>query len=59
MAKTAADGADDVDAGPVGPGGHVGRGPQLRGAWSRRTAATTLNYLVMGPWRHSRVNYDG
>lgn len=24
-----------------------------------RDKRNTLNYLVMGPWRHSQVNYDG
>ncbi|MEZ5290984.1 MAG: CocE/NonD family hydrolase [Vicinamibacterales bacterium] len=24
-----------------------------------KDAANTMNYLVMGPWRHSGVNYDG
>jgi putative CocE/NonD family hydrolase len=24
-----------------------------------RDSSNTLNYLVMGPWRHSQVNYDG
>ena len=51
-------GAHHVDSGPVGPGGHVGRDSLLPGAEGRRAQADH-NYLVMGPWRHSQVNYDG
>jgi len=28
-------------------------------AMEPRDSSNTLNYLVMGPWRHSQVNYDG
>jgi len=28
-------------------------------AMEGRDTSNTLNYLVMGPWRHSQVNYDG
>jgi putative CocE/NonD family hydrolase len=28
-------------------------------AMEPRDTGNTLNYLVMGPWRHSQVNYDG
>ncbi len=28
-------------------------------AMEPRDKSNTLNYLVMGPWRHSQVNYDG
>jgi len=28
-------------------------------AMEGRDTGNTLNYLVMGPWRHSQVNYDG
>lgn len=28
-------------------------------AMEPRDTTNTLNYLVMGPWRHSQVNYDG
>lgn len=28
-------------------------------AMEPRDKRNTLNYLVMGPWRHSQVNYDG
>jgi putative CocE/NonD family hydrolase len=28
-------------------------------AMEGRDSGNTLNYLVMGPWRHSQVNYDG
>ncbi|HEY0333204.1 MAG TPA: CocE/NonD family hydrolase [Stenotrophomonas sp.] len=28
-------------------------------AMEGRDAGNNLNYLVMGPWRHSQVNYDG
>ena len=28
-------------------------------AMEPRDTSNTLNYLVMGPWRHSQVNYDG
>jgi putative CocE/NonD family hydrolase len=27
--------------------------------WSRRTRTTSMNSLVVGPWRHSGVNYEG
>ena len=52
--RAAADRADHVDPGPVGPGGHVGRDPDLPGGRAEGHAPTTCNYLVMGPWRHSR-----
>ena len=28
-------------------------------AWEPKDQSNTMNYLVMGPWRHSQVNYDG
>jgi putative CocE/NonD family hydrolase len=28
-------------------------------AWEPKDKSNTMNYLVMGPWRHSQVNYDG
>ena len=28
-------------------------------AWEPKDQTNTMNYLVMGPWRHSQVNYDG
>ena len=28
-------------------------------AWEPKDQGNTMNYLVMGPWRHSQVNYDG
>ena len=27
-------------------------------AWESKDTGNTLNYLVLGPWRHSQVNYD-
>ena len=45
-------------AGPVGPGGHVGRQPRYQ-AMEGRDSGNNRNYLVMGPWRHSQVNYSG
>ena len=45
--------------GHVGPGRHVGRHPQLPGGRAEGHRPTTMNFLVMGPWRHSGVNYDG
>ena len=58
MAAQPLAGADDVDAGTVGPGGHVGRDPQLPRV-EAEGHGNDQNYLVMGPWRHSQVNYDG
>ena len=57
--EDAADGADDVGAGPVGPGRYVGRRFTAIARWSRRTRRTTMNYLVMGPWFHSQINRQG
>jgi len=28
-------------------------------AWEPKDKSNTMNYLVMGPWRHSQANYDG
>ena len=28
-------------------------------AWEPKDKTNTMNYLVMGPWRHSQVNYEG
>jgi len=28
-------------------------------AWEPKDQSNTMNYLVMGPWRHSQANYDG
>ncbi|MDB5469877.1 MAG: glutaryl-7-ACA acylase [Caulobacter sp.] len=28
-------------------------------AWESKDVGNTLNYLALGPWRHSQVNYDG
>ena len=39
--RAAAEGADDVDSGTVGPGGHVGRDPQLPGGRAEGHGATT------------------
>ena len=58
VAEHPAAGAHPVGAGPVGPGGHVGRDPLLPGAQEPRDR-NDHNYLVMGPWRHSQVNHDG
>ena len=52
--RAAADRADDVDPGPVGPGRHVGRDPDLAGGRAEGHGNNDRNYLVMGPWRHSR-----
>ena len=45
----AADGADDVDPGAVGPGGHVGRDPDLPRRSSRRTRANDDELPGDGP----------
>ena len=45
-----------VDSRPVGSRRHVGRDPLLPRPEAQHQEGH--NYLVMGPWRHSQVNYD-
>ena len=54
----AAEGADDVDQGALGPGGHVGRDPRLSGDGAEGHGQH-MNFLVMGPWRHTRRELRG
>ena len=56
--RAPAEGADHARGRALGPGGHL-RPYAAYAATERMDKQNDMNHLVVGPWRHSGVNYDG